>query len=173
MFDSLLAAGATPNVQVFGALIKSCCANEDRNKAFALFDSMLPQHGVAPNKQCLGLLTNACAQASDGVIAKLLLAKLMRGDLPFMLNVIDGTQLAMALCRASPPHLQDAMTLFEWMGSRSLPIWDTSLIVVLLDGCAVCQDLDRALVLFEKYTKATTTPEVQVVGAMLKGNATS
>lgn len=106
---------------------------------------MQARYGINPTAACLRLLTNACVQAEDSVIAKLLLYKMMttggKGGLPFVPCEIACTQLAQALCSASPPQLQDAMSLFEWAVRSGVKLQSPALHTVLLNGCAQCMAL--------------------------------
>ncbi|KAL6058876.1 Pentatricopeptide repeat-containing protein [Balamuthia mandrillaris] len=114
--DTLQTVGFRLDVRIIGALLKTYCGAKDRGAALHLFDSMQSRYGVTPNAQCFGILTNACGEAADADTAKLLLERMSRpGTLSFVPNAIDCSQLAKAFCRASPPRLQDAMTLLLWM----------------------------------------------------------
>ncbi len=167
VFDHFLQTKITPNVQVFGALMKACCVCEDRQKALSILDTMQPLHGVIPDEQCFAILSHACGQAGDAATAKMLLQKITSRTLPFVPSGMTCTQLAMALCKSSPPQPGDAMILFDWVIAQ--PIECTSAFyTVLLNGCATNKDLTTAWRVFDHFLQTNTTPNIHVFGALLK-----
>jgi pentatricopeptide repeat protein len=160
-----------PNVQVFGALIATCCHFGDRSLALKFFE-LMDSYQVRPNSQCFGILANACAKAGDTKIARMLLNQIMDNKLLFSPNEIDCVQLAMAFCKGVPPELEAALRLFDWVTQHTIALKSSTLHTVLLDGCAIGRDLALAMRVFEHFqqifARRSVPADIRTVGAMLK-----
>jgi len=73
VWNELMTARVSPNVRVYGALIKACCSAGDRQRGFEIYQSMRQRNNITPDAQCFGILTNACAQAKDAALTSVLI----------------------------------------------------------------------------------------------------
>ncbi len=167
VFDRLIASHSKPNVQVFGALLKACCASGDRAKALSIFDTMQSLYGVTPDEQCFSILSHACGQTGDAATAKLLAHRMTSGALPFIPRESTCIPLVTVLCKASSPSLTDMISLFEWI-SRRVHIRSTTLYTMFLNRCAAGKDLNAVWQVFDHFLQTKITPNVQIFGALMK-----
>lgn len=133
---------------LLGAMLKVYTTCDELSQALKFFDEMTKRYHVNPNRQCFGIFCHACERVADGPTAKLLFDRVATGQLPFDANVIDVTQLAVALCRASPAQLSDAQKVLDWSltrysrdGEKFCSPSQLTTLYTVIKGCTSCMAL--------------------------------
>ncbi len=141
VFDVLVASGQQPDENVVRAVINACrkCDQPDRALPFLYIERL----GLLRDQVCFHLLTAACGEAGDAVIAKKLFARMQDGRLGFKVNAVDCGQLIKAFVAHnssadsaySSSKLADAIAVLDWMDKHGIP-QSSHHFALVLSSCA-------------------------------------
>ena len=127
-------AGRTPSMKVYGATAFALQSQGKYAEVLKIWERMgKSKKTMLPDEMILGCLSLACSETGNAQEAQGLVNLVRQHHLP--LTPLDGAQLVKALCSPEYPMLNEALSLFDFMKSRSIPLTARAY-ASLLTACA-------------------------------------